>query len=263
MLPEQTSLKIVSYNINGIRSAIRKGLVDWLDDNDFDIVCFQETKAFQGSVPVLLFESLGYRHYWHSAKRKGYSGVATLTRIPPTKVHQGLGIEKYDCEGRVLRTDFDDWTLFNCYFPNGGSGEERHRYKMEFLDDFFCWLEAFREEQPNIVVVGDYNIAHHKIDIHDPVRNQHKSGFRLEERERLSQWFSTGWVDSFRHLYPDQVSYTWWRQTQFARSVDKGWRLDYQSVTDEMADRIRTVAHLHDAFHSDHCPVVMELGNEV
>ena len=251
--------RIITYNVNGIRSAIRKGLVEWLDENDFDVVCFQETKAHSGSIPTLLFESLGYKHYWHSARRKGYSGVATMSRQEPRKVYKGLGIEKYDLEGRVLRTDFDDWTLLNCYFPNGKSGDERQAFKMQFLEDFYYWVENFREEHPNLIVVGDYNIAHQKIDINDPVRNKNLSGFRPEERAWMTKWFESGFVDSFRYLHPDEVSYTWWRTTQYARAVDKGWRLDYQSVSDALQHCIRSVDHLQDAVHSDHCPVLLDI----
>ena len=255
-------VRIISYNINGIRSAIRKGLVEWLEDHDFDIVCFQETKAHAGSVPVLLFESLGYHHIWHSARRKGYSGVATLSKAKPKRVFKGLGLEKYDVEGRVLRTDFTDWTLMNCYFPNGGASEERHEYKMNFLEDLQTWLDMFREENPNVVVVGDYNIAHRKQDIHDPVRNHNRSGFRTDERAWLTEWFENGMIDCFRHMHPDKTSYTWWRVTQSARAVDKGWRLDYQSVSDTMQEKIVNVQHLQNAFHSDHCPVLLELEVE-
>lgn len=251
--------RIVTYNVNGIRSAIRKGLVEWLDVNNFDVVCLQEIKAHSGSIPVLLFESLGYKHFWHSAQRKGYSGVATFSKKEPSKIYKGLGIEKYDVEGRVLRTDFGDWTLLNCYFPNGRSGDVRQAFKMTFLDDFYYWVDNLREEHPNLIVVGDYNIAHQKIDISDPVRNKNSSGFRPEEREWMSKWFDNGFVDAFRFKQPDNVSYTWWRTTQFARKVDKGWRLDYQSVSDTFQDRIQTVEHLQDAFHSDHCPVLMEI----
>ena len=249
------SMKIVSYNVNGVRSALEKGLVDWIDEHQFDVVCLQETKAHSGSVPVLLIESLGYHHHWHSAKRKGYSGVATFTKEKPTKVYKGLGIPKYDDEGRVIRTDLGDLTILNCYFPNGGSGPERQQFKMSFLDDFLHWVENLREERPNVIVVGDYNIAHQKIDINDPIRNKNSSGFKPEERAWMTQWFESGFVDAFRKLHPDEVSYTWWRTTQFARKTNKGWRLDYQSVSDTIEHGIESVTHMHDAYHSDHCPV--------
>lgn len=252
-------IRICSYNLNGVRSAIKKGLIEWMDDQSFDVVCVQETKAHQASVPTLLFDSLGYEHHWHSAQRKGYSGVAIFTRIPPVRVFKGMGIDRYDLEGRVMRMDFDGWTLINGYFPNGGSGPERHQYKMRFLDDLIVWVENLREHCPNLVVVGDYNIAHQDIDINDPVRNKNASGFRAEERDWMSDWFASGFVDAFRSLHPGIVSYTWWRQTQFARQSGKGWRLDYQSVSDPLADRIVSCDHLADAFHSDHCPVVLEI----
>jgi len=220
-------MKIVSYNVNGVRSALEKGLCDWIEENQFDVVCLQETKAHSGSVPVLLIESLGYHHHWHSARRKGYSGVATFTKQKPSKVHKGLGIEKYDTEGRVIRTDLGELTILNCYFPNGGSGPERQKYKMDFLDDFLHWVDNLREERSNIIVVGDYNIAHQKIDINDPVRNKNSSGFKPEER---------AWMT-------------------LARKTNKGWRLDYQSVSDTIEHGIKSVTHMHDAHHSDHCPV--------
>ena len=252
-------MKIVTYNVNGIRSAIEKGLVDWLDQNDFDIVCLQEVKAHKGSVPILLLESLGYQSFWHSAQRKGYSGVATFCRKEPTRVYEGLGIEQYDVEGRVLRTDFGDLTVLNCYFPNGKSGDERQSFKMQFLADFQNWTEQLLEECPNVIVGGDYNIAHQKIDISDPVRNKNLSGFRIEERQWLTNWFESGFVDAFRHLHPDEVSYTWWRTTQFARKANQGWRLDYQAVSDSIAARILQVQHLQEIQHSDHCPVMLEI----
>ncbi len=256
-------MKIVSYNVNGVRSALEKDLTGWMDENQFDIVCLQETKSHQGGVPVLLIESLGYKHYWHSAKRNGYSGVATFSKLKPTRVYKGTGISKYDDEGRVIRTDFDtdsgEFTILNCYFPNGGSGPERQAFKMQFLDDFYYWVEGLLEERPNIIVVGDYNIAHHKIDINDPVRNKNSSGFKPEERAWMTKWFEGGFVDAFRSLHPDEVSYTWWRTTQFARKTNKGWRLDYASVSDAIQDKIKSASHMHDAFHSDHCPVLLDI----
>lgn len=252
-------MKIVSYNVNGIRSAIKKGLFDWIGENQFDVVCLQEVKAHQGSVPLLLLESIGYKSCWHSARRKGYSGVATLYRTAPDKVYEGMGIEEYDFEGRVLRTDFGDLTILNCYFPNGKSGDERQSYKMQFLEDFRYWVENLLESRPNMIVVGDYNIAHQRIDINDPVRNKNTSGFLPVERNWMTDWLEAGFVDAFRHLYPQEVSYTWWRTTQFARKTNKGWRLDYQSVSDPLAGKIVRVEHLRDVEHSDHCPVLMEI----
>jgi len=225
------SQRIISYNINGIRAGIKKGLVDWMKEQDFDIVCFQETKARPEQVETHEFEALGYHHYWHSAEKKGYSGVATFSKREPDDVIIGCGLEKYDREGRILRTDFGDVTLLNCYFPSGSSGDERQGFKMEFLADFFRWIEELKAERPNLIIVGDYNIAHTEIDIHDPVRNKKSSGFLPEERAWLTQWFNSGFTDVYRHLNPEKIQYSWWSYRANARNNNKGWRIDYQSVS--------------------------------
>ena len=252
-------MKIISYNVNGIRSALGKGLEQWLESHQADIVCLQETKASPEQVDFSLIEQMGYRHYWYAAEKKGYSGVATLTRIEPTHVSAGCGIEPYDREGRILRTDFGDWTLLNCYFPSGTSGEERQELKMRFLDDFYDWVQALRKERPRLIVVGDYNIAHTEIDIHDPKGNKHSTGFLPEERAWLSKWFDSGFTDAFRHLHPSKVEYSWWSFRAGARAKNKGWRIDYQSVSDNIAGGLRAAGHYADAVHSDHCPVVVEI----
>jgi exodeoxyribonuclease-3 len=252
-------MKIVTYNVNGVRSAIEKGLIEWIERYDFDLVCLQETKAHSGSVPVILIESLGYRHHWHSARRKGYSGVATVSKTEPSVVQKGIGDEAIDLEGRILRTDLGDLTVLNCYFPNGGSGAQRQAFKMRFLEVFFDWVQNLREERPNLIVVGDYNIAHRDRDTENPTDKQHTSGFLPAERQWLDEWFSSGFVDAFRQLHPNETSFTWWRATSYGRQLDKGWRIDYQSVSASIADRIKSVTHMHDAFHSDHCPVLLEI----
>ncbi|MDX1665793.1 MAG: exodeoxyribonuclease III [Saprospiraceae bacterium] len=250
---------IVSYNVNGIRAAIRKGLVEWIDQSKPDIICIQETKARPGQVNVAAFEALGYHHYWHSAQKKGYSGVLTLSRKEPDQVVSGTGITRYDEEGRVLRTDFDDWTLLNCYFPSGTSGDERQAFKMAFLDDFYRWVADLKKERPRLVVVGDYNIAHSEIDIHDPVRNKKSSGFLPEERAWMSRWFESGFTDTFRILNPEKVEYSWWSYRARSRERNKGWRIDYQSVTDNLADQLVEARQLTEVVHSDHCPVLLKL----
>jgi exodeoxyribonuclease-3 len=252
-------MQIVSYNVNGIRAAVNKGLVELLADNNFDIVCLQEAKATPDQVDMSAFEALGYRHYWHSAEKKGYSGVVTLTRQEPTQVVAGCGMEIYDREGRILRTDFDDWTLLNCYFPSGSSGDARQDFKMEFLDAFGQWIAALRQERPKLIIVGDYNIANHPIDIHDPVRNKKSSGFLPEEREWLSNWFDSGFTDAFRHVHPEKVAYSWWSYRANARANNKGWRIDYQAVAEPLKDKIKGAYHLPDAKQSDHCPVWLEI----
>lgn len=252
-------INIISYNLNGIRSAIDKGLWQWLAENSFDIVCLQETKAQPDQVDMSEAEKLGYHHFWHCAEKKGYSGVTTLTKLRPDRVVEGCGIPKYDREGRILRTDFGDWSLLNCYFPSGTTGEERQQFKMEFLADFHQWIQELRRERPKLIVVGDYNIAHHPIDIHDPVGNKKSSGFLPEERAWMSEWLNAGFIDSFRYLNPDKVEYSWWSFRANSRSKNKGWRIDYQTVTDTLRNRLRNAGHLADAVHSDHCPVWLSI----
>ncbi len=252
-------MKIVSYNVNGLRSAISKGFLDWLHQEKFDIICLQETKARPEDIPLMEIESLGYRHYWHSAEKKGYSSVATLSKREPDNVVMGCGIEKYDREGRILRTDFGDWSLLNCYFPSGTTGEERQGFKMEFLDDFFRWIADLKKERPQLIVVGDYNIAHTELDIHNPKGNKNSSGFLPEERAWMTKWFESGFTDAFRTKHPEMAEYSWWSFRAAARSNNKGWRIDYQSVTNNISDRIADARQLTDVAHSDHCPVWMDI----
>lgn len=252
-------MRIISYNLNGIRAALNKGLAEWLANKDLDLLCFQETKAREEQVDHSELEKLGYQGHWHSAEKKGYSGVATYSRTPPDRVLAGCGIPKYDSEGRILRTDFGELTVLNCYFPSGTTGDIRQAVKMEFLDDFFSWVGELKKERPQLLVVGDYNIAHQEIDIHDPVRNKKTSGFLPEERAWMSKWFDSGFVDTFRHLHPEKVEYSWWSYRANARSNNKGWRIDYQSVTDNLKDAVRQAGHFNEAVHSDHCPVFLDL----
>ena len=252
-------LRIISYNVNGIRSAISKGFLEWVAAEQPDIICLQETKALQSDVPTLELEALGYVHHWHSAEKKGYSGVATFSKRQPDKVGVGCGIETYDREGRILRTDFGDWSLLNCYFPSGTTGDLRQGFKMKFLDDFFDWIGELKKERPKLIVVGDYNIAHREIDIHDPKGNKNSSGFLPEERAWLTKWFESGFTDTFRHANPEKVEYSWWSFRAGARGNNKGWRIDYQSVTDNLREHIVSARQLNDVVHSDHCPVLLEI----
>jgi exodeoxyribonuclease III len=255
-------MKILSYNTNGIRSAINKGLLDFLADRQPDIVCIQETKADREQVPTEGFEALGYQHIsWHSAEKKGYSGVAIFSKTKPTNVVVGTGLARYDSEGRVLRADFGDWSLLNCYFPSGTSGDERQGVKMDFLADFYDFTQELRKTHPNLIIVGDYNIAHKDMDIHSPKTNQKTSGFLPEERAWLTKWFTEGgFVDAFRHSNPDLVEYSWWSTRFNSRAQNKGWRIDYQSVTQTLADKIVSCRQLTDVVHSDHCPVFLEIN---
>ena len=251
--------KIISYNVNGIRAAMKKGLVEWVHENGFDIVCIQETKAQPEQVDMSPFEALGYHHHWFSAQKKGYSGVLTLSKEAPTLIEKGCGIEKYDNEGRIIRTDFGDLTILNCYFPSGTTGDVRQDFKMEFLAEVGEWIKQLKAERPNLIVGGDYNIAHTEIDIHDPVRNKKTSGFLPEEREWLTGWFNSGFKDAFRSSFPEKIEYSWWSYRAGARAKNKGWRIDYWSVADSIGDSIKTAYQLTDAVHSDHCPVYLEL----
>jgi exodeoxyribonuclease-3 len=252
-------LHIISYNLNGIRSALSKGLGEWIQQHGFDIICIQETKAQPEQINHGLFEALGYHDYWHSAEKKGYSGVLTLSKQKPDKVVAGCGEPRFDSEGRILRTDFGDLTLLNCYFPSGTTGDVRQAVKMEFLDFFFDWVQELRRERPNLIIVGDYNIAHNEIDIHNPSGNKDSSGFLPEERAWMTKWFDNGFTDAFRYKHPAKVEYSWWSFRAGARGNNKGWRIDYQSVTDNLRDRILDAGHYNDAVHSDHCPVWMEI----
>lgn len=252
-------MKILSYNVNGIRAAINKGLINFIEDGQFDIVCFQEIKAMREQVEVSALEALGYTHNWFSAEKKGYSGVATFSKSTPDFVATGMNHALYDSEGRVIRTDFGDWTLLNCYFPSGTSGDERQGVKFSFLKDFFDRITELKKERPQLIIVGDYNIAHHEIDIHSPKTNTKSSGFLPEERAWMTQWFDSGFTDAFRHKNPTEQSYSWWSTRFNSRAQNKGWRIDYQSVTNNLRDRIIDCRNINEAVHSDHCPVLLEI----
>lgn len=253
------SKTIVSYNVNGIRAAIKKGFLDWLKEGQFDIVCVQETKANPDQVDLTLFEELGYSHCWHSAQKKGYSGVATFSKNKPDLHIEGCGIERFDNEGRVLRTDFKDLTVLNCYFPSGSSGDVRQEVKMDFLKEFQTYVDELKKERPSLIIVGDYNIAHTENDIHNPKSNKNTSGFLPEEREWMTQWLANGFTDAFRHIHPEKTQYSWWSYRAGARGKNKGWRIDYQSVSNTMQDKIIDAYQLTEVKHSDHCPVYMEI----
>ena len=252
-------MKVISYNVNGIRAAIKKGLVEWVKAGDYDVVCLQETKAQEDQVDMSEFEEMGYHCEWHSAEKKGYSGVATLSKKKPSKVVVGCGIEKYDKEGRILRTDFGTLSILNCYFPSGTTGTVRQDFKFEFLDDFFPWIEELKKKRKKLIIVGDYNIAHTENDIHNPKSNKKSSGFLPEEREWLSKLFANGYTDSYRYLNAEKTEYSWWSYRAGARANNKGWRIDYQVVTDNLKKKLKSAHHIGEAKHSDHCPVYLEL----
>lgn len=252
-------MKIITYNVNGIRAAINKGLFDWVENENPDILCLQETKASADQVDIQKLRELGYSDCWFSAEKKGYSGVLTLSKVPVVSTIQGCGIPEYDFEGRILRTDYENFTLLNCYFPSGTSGDVRQEVKMRFLDDFYEWIKTAEVPSGNLIVVGDYNIAHTEIDIHNPKGNKNTSGFLPEEREWMTKWFDSGFIDSYRFLEPEKVEYSWWSYRFNARAQNKGWRIDYISVSESLKDKLLDGRHLNDVMHSDHCPVVLNL----
>ncbi len=255
-------MRIISYNVNGIRSAMKKGFTDWLQTNPADIICLQETKANKEDVDVKAIEDLGYQTFWFSAQKKGYSGVAILTKIKPTNVEYGHQLEQSDFEGRVIRADFGDTTLINAYYPSGTSGDERQTYKYKWLDEFFDYLQDLRKTRPKLIVVGDYNIAHKEIDIHDPKGNKKSSGFLPEERAWMDKFLSHDWIDSFRELNPDAIGgYSWWSQRfPSVRLQNKGWRIDYICITKPLKAKLADAKIYPDVKHSDHCPIYAEIN---
>jgi exodeoxyribonuclease-3 len=255
-------MRIISYNLNGIRAAIKKGFIEWIATNPADIICIQETKAVKDDVDFKKINALGYKDYWFSATKKGYSGVAVFTKSEPQKVSIGNNYEMSDFEGRVIQVDFEKFTLINAYFPSGTSGEERQTYKYQWLKEMHTHLKKVQKQQPNIVLVGDYNIAHTEIDIHDPKGNKKSSGFLPEEREWMTKFLESGWIDTLRHIKPEATGmYSWWSQRfPSVRLQNKGWRIDYICVTKSMESMIKDATIYPDVKHSDHCPIYVELG---
>lgn len=253
-------MRIITYNVNGIRAAMKKGFIDWLQTDPADIICLQETKANEEDVDKDAIHALGYESHWFSAEKKGYSGVAILSKKKADAVYKGNGIMQSDAEGRVIRADFGDVSVINAYFPSGTSGDERQTYKYQWLDEFQEYLMDLRKTRKNLVICGDYNIANKDIDIHSPKTNQKSSGFLPEERAWLDAFWEKGYVDSFRELNKEPHNYTWWSaRFPSVRLQNKGWRIDYISVTEPLRSKIKSVAIYPDVKHSDHCPSYLEL----
>jgi len=250
---------ILSYNVNGIRSAISKGLFNFLKDVNPDVICFQETKAQVGQMHEEEFEALGYHCNAFSAVKKGYSGVAVFSKQKPDLVVCGIGVDQYDTEGRVLRADFGDVSVISAYFPSGTSGDIRQAIKMAFLADFHLYLNELRKTRRKLIISGDYNICRLWIDIHNPERQLDTSGFLPEEREWFARFIEDGYVDSFREINQEKHQYSWWSYRAGARSNNKGWRIDYHIVTLELKDKILDSRILPDVVHSDHCPVLVKM----
>ena len=252
-------MKIISYNVNGIRAAIAKNFAGWVQKENPDIICLQETKAQPEQIDTALFSELGYESYLHSAEKKGYSGVAILTKITPDNVVIGMGVSRYDIEGRVIRADFGDLTVVSVYVPSGTTGGIRQDYKMDFLSSFAAFIANLRNQRPNVVVCGDYNICHKPIDINHPERQVGVSGFLPEERQWITDFIAAGMIDSFRVFDQRPEKYSWWSYRAGARANNAGWRIDYLFTSDSLHNRLKKGTILSDVVHSDHCPVLLEL----
>jgi exodeoxyribonuclease-3 len=253
-------MKIISYNVNGIRAALSKGFLTWAKASNADIICLQETKAQKEQLDLSLFQELFPYNYWFSAEKKGYSGVAILSKIKPNKVVYGTGIEYMDFEGRNLRADFDNFSVMSMYLPSGTNGD-RLDLKLKYMDDFQGYINQLKKEIPNLIIGGDYNICHQAIDIHDPIRNANVSGFLPVEREWLDNFMKSGFIDSFRVFNQNPHQYSWWSYRANARNNNKGWRIDYNLVSKPLKDKLKNAYILPEAKHSDHCPVVVEIDN--
>jgi len=252
-------MRILSWNVNGIRAADKKGLFDWFMKNSPDALCLQETKALPDQVPPHLRNTPGYHIFWNSAERKGYSGVVTYTKIRPLSTKTGFGIDKFDKEGRIIITEYPSFTLFNIYFPNGKQGEERLDYKLKFYDTFLAYADNLKAEGKNIVVCGDFNTAHKEIDLARPRENEKISGFLPIERAWIDTFIDHGYIDTFRHFNKEPNQYSWWDVKTGARERNVGWRIDYFFVNKEFLPNVKKAFILQDITGSDHCPVGIEL----
>ena len=250
---------IYSYNVNGLRAAMNKDFDGWLKEAQPDILCLQEIKAQPEQIDTSVFDRIGYRQYWYPAQKPGYSGVAIFCKDKPDKVVYGMGIDKYDNEGRLIRADFGDVSVISAYFPSGTTGETRQAFKMNFLDDFLQWIENLRKERPNLIISGDYNIAHQDIDINFPRKHDKMSGFLPEERAWIDKFLTHGYVDSFRLFNNEPNQYSWWSYRSQARTKNLGWRIDYHMTTSDLKSRIKHASILQNVIHSDHCPIAVNV----
>ena len=252
-------MKLVSWNVNGIRAVVKKNVFfEYLEEQAPDVLCLQETKAHEDQLDETLITPPGYYTYWHAGEKRGYSGVATFTKEKPQRVLRGTEILPRDTEGRILATDYPDFRLYNIYFPNGGRGAERLRYKLEFYDEILEHFESMRAEGRSLVICGDVNTAHREIDLKNPKENEKTSGFMPIERAWLDRLFGLGYIDTFRHFHPDTVDqYSWWDMRTRARERNAGWRIDYFITTPDLQKKLKTAAIEADVEGSDHAPVVL------
>jgi len=251
-------MNIISYNVNGIRAALKKGFIDWLQAANPDVICIQETKAHKEQLELEVFEQAGYPyHYWFSAEKKGYSSVAILSKTKPNHVEYGTGIESMDFEGRNLRLDFDTVSVMSLYLPSG-TNDARLSFKLNYMAEFQDYVNNLKKEIPNLIICGDYNICHEEIDIHNP-KMKGVSGFLPVEREWIGKFIDSGFIDTFRHFSSEPHNYSWWSYRANARNNNKGWRLDYCMASEPLKTRLKRAYILPEAKHSDHCPIGVEI----
>ena len=252
-------MNIITYNVNGIRSAASKGLLEWVKDAAPDVLCVQETKAQQDQMPALIFQEMGYHCYNFSAQKKGYSGVAIFTKQEPDKVVVGMNMPSYDNEGRFLRADFGPLSVVSVYHPSGSSGDERQAFKMQWLEDFLQYITALKQERPYLILCGDYNICHKPIDIHNPAGHVNTSGFLPEERQWMDRFIDSGFIDTFRYFNQEPQQYSWWSFRGGAKAKNLGWRIDYNMASTNLENTLKRSVILSKVNFSDHCPVLLEI----
>ena len=255
-----SKLKLLSWNVNGIRAAQKKGLLEWLEKEKPDVLCVQETKAHVEQLNKELLNPNGYKTFWSSGERKGYSGVATFTKIEPKSVERGFGVQKYDCEGRILITNYDDLILFNIYFPNGQRDSERLKYKLGFYDEFLKHVNKLKDKGKKIIICGDVNTAHKEIDLARAKENINTSGFLPIERKWMDKFAENGYIDTFRHFNKDSGHYTYWDTITRARERNVGWRIDYFFISPNLLKALKSAFIMPEVMGSDHCPLGIELG---
>jgi exodeoxyribonuclease-3 len=251
-------VKIISYNINGIRAVLKKDFITWLKAANPDVLCLQELKANEDQFDASPFQELGYNFFLYSAEKKGYSGVAILCKEEPKNVSYGCGIKEYDVEGRIIRCDFEHVSVMSVYMPSGASKPERQDFKLKYLTDFRTYVSELRKDLPKLVICGDFNLCHRSIDIHNPYGLDGYPGFTEVERNWMTSFLEDGFVDTFRELNPDPDQYSWWSYRSGARSKNLGWRIDYILSSESLNGDLKRSMHLTEARHSDHCPVVTE-----
>ncbi len=253
-------MKLISFNVNGIRAIEKKGFFEWMQKESPDVLCLQETKAHPDQLAENIIKPAGYHSFWSAAEKKGYSGVAIYTKIKPLSVTEGLGVAEFDSEGRTLMADYGDFILFNIYYPNGGAGNKRVPFKMSFYDAFLKKVEKLRKAGKGIIITGDVNTAHTEIDLARPKQNEKNTGFLPEEREWMTKFVSCGYVDTFRHFVKEGGHYSWWDYKTGARARDVGWRIDYFFVSQNLLPRLKKAFILKEVMGSDHCPVGIEIN---